>query len=84
MKNLKRATYGLSFLIALLCLQGCGSASPWQGAGALYIAEKGKIVCKDVESVTFVSSRSTKYKVNGQLFETEASLDYYGGQKCEQ
>ena len=26
MKNLKRATFGLSFLIALLCLQGCGRA----------------------------------------------------------
>jgi len=24
MKNLKRATFGLSFLIALLCLHGCG------------------------------------------------------------
>ena len=24
MKNLKRATFGLSFLIALLCLSGCG------------------------------------------------------------
>ena len=25
MKNLKRSAYGLSFLIALLCLQGCGN-----------------------------------------------------------
>ena len=24
MKNFKRATFGLSFLIALLCLSGCG------------------------------------------------------------
>jgi hypothetical protein len=68
----------------LLCLQGCGTASPWQGAGALYIAEKGKIVCKDVDSVTFVHSRSTEYKINGQLFETDAALDYHQGKKCEQ
>lgn len=84
MKNHKRATFGLSIFIALLCLNGCDIALPWQGSGALYIAEKGKIVCKDVDSVTFVSSRSTEYKVNGQLFETDAALDYYQGKKCEQ
>jgi len=26
MKNLKRSAFGLSFLIALLCLQGCGDS----------------------------------------------------------
>lgn len=84
MKNIKRSALCLSFLIALLCLQGCGIASPWQGSGALYIAEKGKIICKDVDSVIFVSSRTTKYKAHGQLFQTDAALDYHQGKKCEQ
>ncbi len=33
MKNLKRSALGLSFLIALLCLQGCGAKDPVSVSG---------------------------------------------------
>jgi hypothetical protein len=37
MKNLKRSAFGLSFLIALLCLQGCGR---YEGHNGYYFAWK--------------------------------------------
>lgn len=70
-------------LIAFLCVIAYGCGSPWQGNGALYYAEMGEIKCVDAESVTFVSSRTTKFTVSGVKKQTGAALDYYSGLTCE-
>ena len=71
-------------LIVLLSVLLCvGCSSPWQGVGALYVAEKGEIKCYEVDSVEFVVSRYTTYKIQGKGYSTEGALDYYAGQKCE-
>jgi len=71
----------LAVLLTVLLCVGC--SSPWQGGGSLYVAEKGKINCYDVDSVEFVGSRYTTYSIQGKSYSTESALDYYAGQKCE-
>ena len=78
---LKKNRKLLATLLSVLLCVGC--SSPWQGAGSLYIAEKGSIKCYDVDSVAFVSSRYTTYKIQGKDYSTGGALDYYAGQKCE-
>jgi len=68
-------------LLSVLICVGC--SSPQQGAGALYLAEKGVIKCYNADSVQFFASRYTTYKVDGKGYSTESALDYYAGQKCE-
>lgn len=70
-------------LITFLCVIAYGCGSPWQGNGALYYAEMGEIKCVDVESVTFFSSRTTKFTASGVKKQTDAALDYYSGLTCE-
>ena len=80
MKLIKNNKLLIVLLSVLLCV---GCSSPWQGAGALYVAEKGNIICYEVDSVEFVGSRYTTYKIQGKGYSTESALDYYAGQKCE-
>lgn len=58
MKTLKRATFGLSFLIALLCLQGCGGADVKRNADGSISIERG--IAPDTEVVELTLSDGTK------------------------
>ena len=80
MNLIKNSKLLIVLLSVLLCV---GCTSPWQGVGSLYVAEKGVIKCYNVDSVKFVGSRYTTYKIDGKGYSTESALDYYAGQKCE-
>ena len=69
--------------ISVLALTACGDASPFKGAGALYVQSKGVISCVEVDSVSFYTSRSTAYIVNNQKFEAQAANEFYAGGKCD-
>ena len=82
MKNLKRSTFALSILIALL-VAGCGDMSPEQGAGELWLYERGEARCVNVNWIRFIASRWTKYETeSGAQYSTGAPLNYYAGSKC--
>ena len=58
MKNLKRATFGLSVLIALLCLHGCGGAEVKKNADGSTSIARG--IAADIEVVELTLSDGTK------------------------
>lgn len=70
-------------VVATLMLSGCGASSPWQGAGALYMFRDGKIKCVDVDSVTFSSSRHTRYVVEGKKYSVAIALEYKPNKQCD-
>jgi hypothetical protein len=78
--NGKKYTVLIVVFTALLFVSACGS--PWQGKGALYIFQKGEGKCIDVDSVVFVSSRRTTYKINGTEYITQSAPEYYSDKKC--
>lgn len=64
-------------------LAGCGSASPWQGAGALYIFDHGVLRCVNVRSVSFIASRWTIYTdKDGREFSASEPVAYYAAEEC--
>jgi len=72
---------GASLLTAVL--GGCGSESPMQGAGALYIFDHGISRCVNVKSVTFAASHWTRYTdAKGQDFSASEPVAYYGAEQC--
>lgn len=82
MKNLKRTTVALSVLIVLL-VAGCGDLSPEQGAGELWLYERGHARCVNVNRVSFIAARWVKYETEtGAQYSTGGPLEYYAGSKC--
>jgi hypothetical protein len=78
----KKSLIGLSLLT--VWLGGCGSASPWQGAGALYIFDHGVSRCVNVTEVTFNSSNSTDYVAqDGRKYLAREPVAYYAGEQCK-
>lgn len=71
-----------SLAIGFCLLLTIGCSSPWQGAGSLYLSEKGEIKCISVDSVTFYTNRYNTYKVSGREYVAQVVLEYYPGQKC--
>lgn len=72
---------GASVLTALLA--GCGSASPSQGAGALYIFDHGVSRCVNVRSVTFMATHWTNYTdKDGREFSASEPVAYYAAEAC--
>jgi urocanate hydratase len=64
-------------------LGGCGSESPMQGDGALYIFDHGVSRCVNVKSVTLMATHWTRYTdKTGQNFTASEPVAYYGGEQC--
>jgi len=76
----KKTTWLAVCLTALLVASGC--SSPVQGSGALYLTDKDKIKCINVDSVTFWGSRYTTYTVDGKDFSTQSALEYFPNILC--
>lgn len=85
MRNTKlkiEALIGLSLLS--VGLGGCGAASPWQGAGALYIYDHGVSRCVNVKEITFNAAHSTDYvDIDGRQYLAREPVAYYAGEKCK-
>jgi len=78
----KKSLIGLSLLS--VGLVGCELASPWQGAGALYIYDHGVSRCVNVKEVAFNASRSTDYiDLDGIQYLAREPVAYYAGEKCK-
>lgn len=60
----------------------CGDLSPEQGPGALWLHERDKVRCVNVQSIHFMASRWVRYAENGETKETGAPLDYRRGETC--
>ena len=72
---------GASMLTAVLA--GCGSASPEQGAGELWLYERGVARCVNVSHVSFRTSRWVVYTLeDGTEHNAPGPLEYYPGLRC--
>ncbi len=77
----KTATLYLVGSIALLA--GCGKYSPEQGAGELWIYERGKARCVNVDSLSLRASRWNVYTLeDGTGHEIPGPFEYYAGKHC--
>lgn len=77
-----KSLIGLSLLTAVLAT-GCGSASPEQGAGELWLYERGKARCVDVDHISFLSAHWTVYTLtDGTSHEVPGPFEYYAGKHC--
>ena len=80
-KTKRMALIGASMLTAVLA--GCGSASPEQGAGELWLYERGVARCVNVSHVSFIASRWTTYTLeDGTEHNAPGPFEYYAGQRC--
>lgn len=82
MKNFKRATLGLSFLIALLCLQGCNvSTDNSKGEVELYTCNAAQLdlvkkeveICRETDylnSYCFLQAKKTQCDLIAKTKET--------------
>jgi len=67
MKNLKSATFRLSFLIALLCLQGCGAVTKED-------IDKAEKLCESNNGLRKIYVRNVEVECNnGAIFKWEGA-----------
>lgn len=67
MKKFKRATFGLSFLIALLCLQGCGVVTKAD-------IDKAEKLCETNDGLKHIFTRNIEVECNnGATFTWEGA-----------
>lgn len=85
-KDYSRAQVGRPVRLLALTIEcllvACGDANPRQGPGALWLHERDKVRCVDVQSITFVASRWVRYVEAGETKETGVPLDYRRGETC--
>jgi hypothetical protein len=74
---------GKIWVLLLACvLTGCGDLWPDQGAGALWLHERGGVRCVNVQSVHFVAARWIRYREAGEKHETSSPVDYRREESC--
>lgn len=68
----------------ILLLAGCGNYSPEQGAGELWLYERGEARCVNVDSISFRASRWTVYTLeDGTSHNVPGPFEYYAGKRCD-
>jgi hypothetical protein len=76
-KHIKTAALLAVSCIALFGFSACGKWSPEQGAGTLWVYKGDKTEKHEVKSVSFLTSRTTRFTdSNGVLHEVQAPVYY--------